>query len=403
MDDTVGVSFSVGRPSSASAVSASGASGAQKRARVDYAQPQPGLPAAPPVEGAAVCATCGKAAVLRTVRKEGPNTGRKFYVCPGGDDFFAWADVPSAAAPEFALAPSPAVPAGPAGLGGSSASTSGSAGLPGLAALPALPALPLGTSLPTGAILCKKCGGAGVCKTSRKGSEPRDYYTCGACNVWISWADELPRPDGMPAVASVMEVSNRTIYERAAPMARGWHETFAAVAKARGFTVAMATPFEVVQQFTTMHLSSGSYQQDDRWCYLVEPVMDFTRPGRCSTARIPLHADAPDSEGPLSAGRATHFVLCFAQPSTGGYDFGFVERRALWRFIDTRLRIVGADGLDGYHRKVAAAGSGALYALMATEDTSPHARVVAVTLQDLEGDFDRGLPNLVVDRWCFAG
>ena len=44
-----------------------------------------------------VC-NCNETAILLTVRKEGPNTGRQFYKCPkpqGNCDFFLWADSPA--------------------------------------------------------------------------------------------------------------------------------------------------------------------------------------------------------------------------------------------------------------------------------------------------------------------
>lgn len=43
--------------------------------------------------GNAVVCNCGSDAVLLTVRKEGPNTGRQFYKCGGSScNFFLWAD-----------------------------------------------------------------------------------------------------------------------------------------------------------------------------------------------------------------------------------------------------------------------------------------------------------------------
>lgn len=48
----------------------------------------------------AIVCSCGKDAVLLTVRKEGPNTGRQFYKCSGQNgancNFFLWADDNSA-------------------------------------------------------------------------------------------------------------------------------------------------------------------------------------------------------------------------------------------------------------------------------------------------------------------
>ncbi|XP_013416438.1 DNA topoisomerase 3-alpha-like [Lingula anatina] len=64
--------------------------------------PQTGIPARMPLDpitpaqGNATVCNCGSDAMLLTVRKEGPNTGRQFFKCPlpqgSGCDFFLWAD-----------------------------------------------------------------------------------------------------------------------------------------------------------------------------------------------------------------------------------------------------------------------------------------------------------------------
>ncbi len=56
---------------------------------------------------------CGQKAVMRTVRKEGPNTGRQFFTCEQSPscNFFLWADDPRATA----VASSPGAAAGAAG------------------------------------------------------------------------------------------------------------------------------------------------------------------------------------------------------------------------------------------------------------------------------------------------
>lgn len=51
------------------------------------------LPPTAAGEGNSVTCNCGREAVLLTVRKQGPNQGRHFYKCSGGDcNFFLWAD-----------------------------------------------------------------------------------------------------------------------------------------------------------------------------------------------------------------------------------------------------------------------------------------------------------------------
>lgn len=77
----------------------------------------------PTAAGESNCVTCncGREAVLLTVRKQGPNQGRHFYKCSGGDcNFFLWADSshPTGGGPPTSASRPPGNSVGcPSGLG----------------------------------------------------------------------------------------------------------------------------------------------------------------------------------------------------------------------------------------------------------------------------------------------
>ncbi|KAM4634885.1 DNA topoisomerase 3-alpha [Polymixia lowei] len=142
--------------------------------------------------GGDVVCNCSKDALLLTVRKDGPNQGRQFYKCDGGNcTFFLWADQPSqqGAMPPASLRtsqpPRPSlgfwnIPAGGDGEGGGQGG--GGGGHPG-------------------ETMCN-CNEPAVMRTVQKDgpNKGRVFYTCGRpreqqCR-FFQWADENVPPAG---------------------------------------------------------------------------------------------------------------------------------------------------------------------------------------------------------------
>ncbi|NWJ08096.1 TOP3A topoisomerase, partial [Crypturellus undulatus] len=150
-------------------------------------------PAVAPDDGNnAVTCNCGNAAVLLTVRKEGPNQGRQFYKCNGSTcNFFLWADQQAedrgAAAP-----PSSAPPRLFAGRGPDNFPSPGGGGGRGPE--------PLRNSSPdVGGTMCR-CEQPAVTRTVQKDgpNKGRQFHTCPKpreqqCG-FFQWADENVAP-----------------------------------------------------------------------------------------------------------------------------------------------------------------------------------------------------------------
>ncbi|XP_050173217.1 DNA topoisomerase 3-alpha [Myiozetetes cayanensis] len=138
----------------------------------------------------AVVCNCGIEALLLTVRKDGPNRGRRFYKCGSGScNFFLWADEQAedggAAAPRGSALPQPAV--GRALGGGRALEPAGSGG----------------GAEPGGAAVCR-CDQPAVTRTVHKDgpNKGRQFHTCPKpreqqCG-FFQWADEnvAPGPSG---------------------------------------------------------------------------------------------------------------------------------------------------------------------------------------------------------------
>ncbi|XP_061849050.1 DNA topoisomerase 3-alpha isoform X1 [Colius striatus] len=145
--------------------------------------PRAAPPAAPEDGTNAVVCNCGSEALLLTVRKEGPNQGRRFYKCNAGAcNFFLWADQQpedrNEAAPRGFAGRGPGAGRGPELFGSSSAERGGST-------------------------VCR-CEQPAVTRTVQKDgpNKGRQFHTCAKprdqqCG-FFQWADEnvAPGPSG---------------------------------------------------------------------------------------------------------------------------------------------------------------------------------------------------------------
>ncbi|KAG7246943.1 hypothetical protein CRUP_006332, partial [Coryphaenoides rupestris] len=144
--------------------------------------PRAGSLSEPGSGGDVVVCNCNQDAVLLTVRKDGPNQGRQFYKCNGGNcNFFLWADQPGQQGepqqqpPQFrALQP------------------------PRASNLPAVGGREAGSATET---MCN-CNEAAVTRTVQKDgpNKGRTFHTCGRpreqqCG-FFQWADENMPPPG---------------------------------------------------------------------------------------------------------------------------------------------------------------------------------------------------------------
>lgn len=143
-------------------------------------------------ESNSVTCNCGREAVLLTVRKQGPNQGRHFYKCSGGDcNFFLWADSshPTGGGPPTSASRPPGNSVGcPSGLG------SHMDGFGGLG------------SDSDGGTSCL-CGQPAVTRTVQKDgpNKGRQFHTCAKpreqqCG-FFQWVDENMAPGSFAAPA----------------------------------------------------------------------------------------------------------------------------------------------------------------------------------------------------------
>uniref|UniRef100_A0A667XA94 DNA topoisomerase n=1 Tax=Myripristis murdjan TaxID=586833 RepID=A0A667XA94_9TELE len=153
-----------------------------------------GASSADPSSDVVVC-NCGQDALLLTVRKDGPNQGRQFYKCSGGNcNFFLWADEPiQQGVPQGRAPPLPALrtshpPRPSVGFGNIPGGDRGPGGAAG------------GQS---GQIMCN-CNEAAVTRTVQKDgpNKGRMFHTCGKLRDqqcgFFQWADEnVPPPGGL--------------------------------------------------------------------------------------------------------------------------------------------------------------------------------------------------------------
>lgn len=144
--------------------------------------------------GDAIVCNCGQDALLLTVRKDGPNQGRQFYKCNGGNcGFFLWADQPGQqGAPPLSQGPPACAPAAPR------------------VSQPPRPSLGFrngfnGGQRPqaeaAGQVMCN-CNEAAVTRTVQKDgpNKGRMFHTCGKpreqqCG-FFQWSDENVPPSG---------------------------------------------------------------------------------------------------------------------------------------------------------------------------------------------------------------
>uniref|UniRef100_A0A8C5EA37 DNA topoisomerase n=1 Tax=Gouania willdenowi TaxID=441366 RepID=A0A8C5EA37_GOUWI len=127
--------------------------------------------------GDVIVCNCGQEALQLTVRKDGPNQGRKFYKCNNGScSFFLWADESSDGTPTAALKAS--LPPRPASGFRNTPAVGGQEAGPGMC----------------------KCNEAAVTRTVQKDgpNKGRMFHTCGKpreqqCN-FFQWADENIAP-----------------------------------------------------------------------------------------------------------------------------------------------------------------------------------------------------------------
>lgn len=150
------------------------------------------LPPTAAAEGNSVTCNCGREAVLLTVRKQGPNQGRHFYKCSGGDcNFFLWADSshPTGGGPPTSVSRPPGNSVGcPSGFG-SHMDGFGSLGGDG-----------------DGGASCL-CGQPAVTRTVQKDgpNKGRQFHTCAKpreqqCG-FFQWVDENMAPGSFAAPA----------------------------------------------------------------------------------------------------------------------------------------------------------------------------------------------------------
>lgn len=143
------------------------------------------LPPTAAAESNSVTCNCGREAVLLTVRKQGPNQGRQFYKCSGGDcTFFLWADSshPTGGGPPSSASRPPGSSVGcPPGFGSLGSDSDG-----GTACL---------------------CGQPAVTRTVQKDgpNKGRQFHTCAKpreqqCG-FFQWVDENVAPGSFAAPA----------------------------------------------------------------------------------------------------------------------------------------------------------------------------------------------------------
>ncbi|XP_017272283.1 DNA topoisomerase 3-alpha [Kryptolebias marmoratus] len=144
--------------------------------------------------GDAIVCNCGQAALLLTVRKDGPNQGRQFYKCNSGScNFFLWADQPSQQkAPQsrgssLSAQRTPQPPRPSPGFGNTSGGGRGQGA---------------SVSGHVGHTMCN-CNEAAATRTVQKDgpNKGRMFHTCGRSRDqqcgFFQWIDEnMPPPDG---------------------------------------------------------------------------------------------------------------------------------------------------------------------------------------------------------------
>lgn len=253
------------------------------------------------------------------------------------------------------------------------------------------------SSIPANQSIMCKCGLPANLLTSRKQNENmgRKFYSCAKpiaerCR-FFKWEDEAAKevasnqfPPHDRQVVRHDALSKQMSADDAVGNVMGRDMSalneYVGMAKARGFTCFLASPFDYLYSHRELRLVKGAYNQEDFWV-VVRPASAGVAPGE-NGLWLQIHGVRPDDEGYIISGQS-HFIAF--QTAT---EYIICSRRALWAYVDrhvVREHVPSADLADHKYYKEGPLNEAVTW--------------VSVDALKAWRDYTIGIPAVIVDTW----